>query len=117
MDGNTFREWFTTSFLPHAKRLQGRKALLGDNLSSHMDNDVLRMCAENGIDFICLVSNSTHICQPLDIGFFRPMKEAWRATLTEWKLQNLRLSSVPKDMFLILLRKTLNNMDAAKPEL
>lgn len=112
MDAVTFRDWFKTSFLPHANRLEGRKALIGDNLSSHMDDDVLMMCAENDIDFICLVPNSTHLCQPLDVGFFRPMKEAWRATLSEWKLQNIKLSTVPKDIFSSLLKKTLNNMDA-----
>ncbi|KAG5878366.1 hypothetical protein JTB14_008726 [Gonioctena quinquepunctata] len=110
MDGVTFRDWFTTLFLPHAKRLKGRKALIGDNLSSHLDDGVLKMCVENDIDFICLVPNSTHICQPLDVGFFRPMKGAWRETLTDFKLQNLRLSTVPKDMFSSLLKKSLNKI-------
>ncbi|KAG5864715.1 hypothetical protein JTB14_017859 [Gonioctena quinquepunctata] len=87
MDGVTFRDWFTTLFLPHAKRLKGRKALIGDNLSSHLDDNVLKMCVENDIDFICLVPNSTHICQPSDVGFFRPMEGAWRETLTDFKLQ------------------------------
>lgn len=111
MDGGTFRDWFTSSFLPHAKRLEGKKALIGDNLSSHMDAEVLRLCDENEIYFVCLVPHSTHLCQPLDVGFFRPMKEAWRAVLTEWKLQNIRLSTVPKDMFPALLKKCLNKMD------
>lgn len=102
-------------FLPHARRLDGRKALIGDNLSSHLDTDVLQMCVDNDIDFICLVPNSTHLCQPLDVAFFRPMKEAWRATLTEFKLQNIRLNAVPKDMFPTLLNKSLNRMDAVTP--
>ncbi|KAG5875796.1 hypothetical protein JTB14_016812 [Gonioctena quinquepunctata] len=111
MDGVTFRDWLTTLFLPHAKRLKGRKALIGDNLSSHLDDGVLKMCVENDNDFICLVPNSTHICQPLDVGFFRPMKGGWRETLTDFELQNLRLSTVPKDMFPSLLKKSLNKMD------
>ncbi|KAG5867480.1 hypothetical protein JTB14_000229 [Gonioctena quinquepunctata] len=49
--------------------------------------------------------------KPLDVGFFRPMKGAWRGTLTDFKLQNLRLSTVPKDMFSSLLKKSLNKMD------
>uniref|UniRef100_A0A6P7F1U5 Uncharacterized protein LOC114324280 n=1 Tax=Diabrotica virgifera virgifera TaxID=50390 RepID=A0A6P7F1U5_DIAVI len=103
-----------TSFLPHAKRLQGRKVLLGDNLSSHLDGDVIKTCNENNISFVCLVPNSTHLCQPLDVGFFRPMKSARRATLTTWKLQNLRLTTVPKDRFPILLRQCLDQMDKSK---
>lgn len=95
----TFRDWFMTTFLPHAKRLEGREVLIGDNLSSHLDEDVLKMCEENNISFVCLIPNSTHICQPLDVGFFRAMKSAWRSVLTEWKLQNLRLTAIPKDCF------------------
>lgn len=112
MDGATFRDWFKSCFLLHAKRLDGRKVIIGDNLSSHMDVDVLNMCSDNDIDFVCLAPNSTHLCQPLDVGFFRPMKEAWRNTLSTWKLQNIRLSTVPKDTFASLLKKTLNHMDA-----
>lgn len=114
IDTVTFRDWFTSSFLPHAKRLPGRKVLIGDNLSSHLDGDVIKACNENDISFVCLVPNSTHLCQPLDVGFFRPMKSAWRATLTEWKLQNLRLAGVPKDRFPGLLTQCLERMDKTK---
>lgn len=112
LDGETFREWFKKVFLPHAKRLEGRKVLIGDNLSSHMDPEVLQLCNENDIDFVCLVANSTHLCQPLDVAFFRPMKTAWRAVLSEWKLQNLRLNTVPKDMFPTLLKKCLVRLNS-----
>ncbi|KAG5891915.1 hypothetical protein JTB14_022665 [Gonioctena quinquepunctata] len=111
MDGVTFRDWFTTLFLPHAKRIKGREALIGHNLSSHLDDGVLKMCVENDIDSICFVPNSTHICQSLDVGFFRPIKGAWRETLTDFRLQNLRLSTVPKNMFSSLLKKSLNKMN------
>lgn len=114
IDAVTFRDWFISTFLPHAKRLQGQKVLIGDNLSSHFDEDILKMCRENEIDFVCLVPNSTHICQPLDVGFFRPMKTAWRYVLTEWKSQNLKISAIPKDRFPSLLRKCLERMDVVK---
>lgn len=116
IDGPTFRDWFTTAFLPHAKRLTGRKVLLGDNLSSHIDDEVLRLCSENNIDFVCLVPNSTHLTQPLDVAFFRPMKSAWRQTLTAWKIQNSRLAAVPKDTFPHLLTKALDKMDKVQPK-
>ncbi|XP_026326216.1 uncharacterized protein LOC113234910 [Hyposmocoma kahamanoa] len=117
IDSITFRDWFRTSFLPHAKALPGRKVLIGDNLSSHMDDDVLNECEKNNIDFVCLVPYSTHLCQPLDVAFFRPMKSAWRNVLTNWKMQNPRLSTVPKDTFPRLLQKALKKIDSvqAKP--
>lgn len=117
IDGPTFRDWFRTAFLPHARRLPGRKVLVGDNLSSHLDDEVLRLCSEYDIDFVCLVPNATHLIQPLDVAFFRPMKSAWRQTLTTWKLQNPRLPTVPKDTFPYLLTNALDKMDqvTAKP--
>ncbi|KAG5898862.1 hypothetical protein JTB14_003256 [Gonioctena quinquepunctata] len=39
------------------------------------------------------------------------MKGAWRKTLTDFELRNLRLSTVPKYMFSSLLKKSLNEMD------
>nr|CAI5826092.1 unnamed protein product [Callosobruchus analis] len=44
------RDWFT-----HAKRLPGRKVLIGDNFSTHLDDEVIKLCRENEIDFVCLI--------------------------------------------------------------
>ncbi|CAK1586992.1 unnamed protein product [Parnassius mnemosyne] len=116
IDTPTFRDWFMNCFLPHAKRLDGKKVLIGDNLSSHIDNDVLVACEINNISFICLVPNSTHLTQPLDVGFFRPLKIAWRQTLEDWKKANLRTISIPKESFPHLLKKTIINMDQKPPK-
>lgn len=116
IDTPTFRDWFMTCFLPHAKRLEGKKVLIGDNLSSHIDNDVIAACETNNISFICLVPNSTHLTQPLDVGFFRPLKIAWRQTLEDWKKANLRTTSVPKESFPHLLKKAILNMDQKPPK-
>jgi len=78
MDGNTFKEWFFTLFWPHANRLNWRKVLIGDNLASHFNPEVIQQCADSGIDFVCLPKNATHLTQPLDVCFFRPLKQSWR---------------------------------------
>ncbi len=67
---NCFSDWFKMCFLPHAKKLTGPKVLIGDNLSSHFSSDVLKLCSEYNICFVCLPSNSTHFLQPLDVSFF-----------------------------------------------
>lgn len=61
-------------FVPHAKKLKGRVALIGDNLSSHFSDCVLKLAEENNIAFICLAPNSTHLCQPLDVAFSDHLK-------------------------------------------
>lgn len=122
IDGQSFTDWFMTCFLPHAKRLPGRKVLLGDNLSSHFTESVIQQCKENDISFVCLPKNATHLTQPLDVGFFRPFKLAWRSVLYEWKKVHPHHSSVDKKDFPHLLCSTLNRMntttqDAIKKDL
>lgn len=113
IDAETFTDWFETCFLPHARRLDGKKLLLGDNLASHINIDVVKKCEENDILFVCFPPNSTHLLQPLDVAFFRPFKTAWRAILTSWKLSNPRNSVVQKEQFPALLKAALEKMDSA----
>ncbi|KAE9543643.1 hypothetical protein AGLY_002039 [Aphis glycines] len=103
---------FLTAFLPHAKRQPGRKVLIGYNLSSHIQQEVIVECEQNDIDFVCLPKNSTHLTQPLDVGFFRPLKQAWRNALNEWKTQNTRLKAIPKASFPTLVQKAIDSMDS-----
>ncbi|XP_047021712.1 uncharacterized protein LOC124640048 [Helicoverpa zea] len=116
IDAPTFRDWFITCFLPHATKLDGRKILIGDNLASHLDQDVITACDTHNIGFVCLVPNSTHLCQPLDVGFFRPLKGAWRKTLETWKKTHLRATSIPKESFPSLLRQAIIDMDKVPPK-
>lgn len=113
MEASIFTDWFNSTFLPHAIRLPGKKVLIGDNLSSHFTEEVLENCRQNNIAFICLPKNSTHITQPLDVSFFRPLKMAWRTVLLKWKTLNTREAGMKKDVFPQLLRDTLLKMNEA----
>lgn len=80
--------------------------LIGDNLSSHLSLEVIRACEQNDISFIFLPPNSTHLCQPLDVSFFRPLKTAWRQILTSRKkTEGRKQAAIPKDTFPRLLRQ------------
>lgn len=102
-----FEDWFFSVMLPIMKKQDGKKVLIGDNLSSHINLKVLQACEENNVAFIALPPNSTHMTQPLDIAFFRPMKLYWRGILDEWKgtYDGRRLPTVPKNVFPSLLNK------------
>jgi len=80
-----FEDWFTLSFIPFIKNLVGPKVLIGDNLASHLSINVIKLCRINEIKFVLLPPNSTHLCQPLDLAFFRPLKSAWRNVLENGK--------------------------------
>jgi len=107
-----FTDWFKTCFLPHAKLIEGKKVLIGDNLSSHFTKEVINLCKTNNIDFVCLPPNATHICQPLDVSFFGPMKNYWKQLLVEWKKSNPKSSSVEKSIFPRLLKNLFDKMSA-----
>ena len=104
-DAVTFKDWFEKLFVPHVRRLGQRVMLIGDNLASHFSEGVIRAAEENNIAFVCLPKNSTHLCQPLDVAFYRPLKMKWREILDEWKQRNVTKCCVTKDHLPGLLRK------------
>ena len=84
----------------------GPKVVMGDNLSSHFSDEVLKLCKQHNIRFVCLPPNSTHITQPLDVSFFGPMKRIWRRVLANWRLtaSGMRFKTLRKCDFPRLLK-------------
>lgn len=111
MDSITFKDWFFTCFMPHARRLQGKKVLIGDNCASHFNPEVIRECEISDVHFVCLPKNSTHITQPLDVCFFRPLKQSWRFCLNQWKNKNTRQNAIPKSTFPSLVNEALTRVN------
>ena len=70
-----FEEWFKTIILLWARKDDGKKVLIGDNLSSHMSKEVLTLYQNHNISFILLLENYTDKCQPLDVAFFCATKK------------------------------------------
>lgn len=108
-----FWKWFEEVVLPELKRRPGVKLLVGDNLSSHISADVIKACKRNNIRFVCLPPNATHLIQPLDVGVFGPLKTAWRAVLTDYKVKHPREKSIIKSAFPGLLNEMVKR---AEPE-
>lgn len=106
-DHVTFQNWFFRILLPNIKRKEGPKVIICDNLSSHLDEIVLEQCKLHNVKFVFLPKNTTHLTQPLDVSFFRPMKIAWRVILREWKLTKMgqRCGTLPKFYFPRLLNE------------
>lgn len=113
-DSLAFEDWFVQVVVPWARRKDGKKALIGDNLSSHINVEVLQMCQRYNISFIFLPPNSTHLTQPLDLSFFRPLKRAWREILTSYKVKNPRNSTLNKCSFPKLLNVLMGKIEINK---
>lgn len=115
-DTRLFEDWFFSIIIPFIRNLdEAPKLIIGDNLSSHLSLSVIAECKKHNIRFVLLPPNSTHLCQPLDVSFFHPLKVSWRKQLDIWKTKNR--GCVPKDQFPSLLRQTLVNLKDAKQNL
>lgn len=112
---NIFEDWFLKTVVPYLKKLSGPKILLGDNLCSHVSQFVIEKCEELDTKFVLLPPNATHLLQPLDVAFFRPVKIAWRKCLDEWKKTHLGV--LPKSDFPGLLKKTLEKVESIEDNL
>ena len=67
--------------------------------------------------FIALPPNSTHLTQPLDVDFFRPMKGAWRKILDDYKMRSRRASTtLQKQEFPVLLTNLLTALNSRGAE-
>jgi len=109
-DMGTFERWYFEIFLPRVKDLEGPKVLIGDNLKSHFSPNVIASCLEHNIRFVTLVPHSTHLCQPLDVAVFRPLKIWWRARLEQWRRETRSIGTIPKEVFPRLLAQVLPHM-------
>lgn len=110
-DQRTFEDWFNKIALKYLKNLPGKKLMIGDNLASHLSLTVIRKCERHNIQFVLLPPNSTQYLQPLDVAVFRPLKGAWRRTLSTWK-KNFADSVQYKENFPRLLKDTIDSIGA-----
>ena len=112
-DETLFENWFNDVLLPRMKKQTGTKVMIGDNLSSHISEAVVRKCLKYNIKFICLPPNSTHLTQPLDVAYFHPLKVEWRKILNEFRKTKVgqKETSIPKNVFPTLLKKLIERLE------
>ena len=108
---SAFEDWFFKIFLPHVIGVDGPKLLIGDNLSSHLSPEVVAACSEQNIRFVTIPANSSHICQPLDVSTFRPLKGLWRSALDKWRRRTRCSGTIPKETFPSLLADVFAKLD------
>ena len=60
--------------------------------------EISKFCKDNGILLYCLLPHSSHITQPLDVGFFGALKTSWEKAVDKYKISHMG-SSVPKESF------------------
>lgn len=116
-DSVTFLDWLQTVIIPHLRKLDGPKFLIGDNLSTHISLEAIQLCETYNIKFIFLPSNSTHLLQPLDVATYAPLKRQWRSILNEWKTKEGQSETcVSKHIFPKLLKRLCEELKDSMPK-
>lgn len=75
-DMELFSYWMKDLFLPNIPPVRPVLLLL-DGHSSHYEPDIIRYAASQGVIVVCLPPHTTHVSQPLDVSFFKPLKSYW----------------------------------------
>ena len=92
-----FYGWVVSHFVSHISP-ERPVVLLVDGHTTHIDVEVSKICKENGIMLYCLLPHSSHITQPLDVGFFCALKSSWTKAVDKFKIAHMG-SSVTKETF------------------
>ena len=82
--------------------------LLVDGHSTHIDIEISKLCKEKGILLYCLPAHSSHITQPLDVGFYGPLKQAWKKAVANYAVDHIG-KSVTKQTFARIFKEAWEN--------
>ena len=75
-DMELFSYWMKDLFLPSIPPARPVLLLL-DGHSSHYEPETIRYAASQDVVVLCLPPHTTHVSQPLDVSFFKPLKSYW----------------------------------------
>jgi hypothetical protein len=84
MDNEIGLAWIKDCFELETRYEDGEYRLLVlDGHASHISNEVISFYIASKIILLCLPPHTTHLLQPLDIGVFAPLSEAYRSSVRE----------------------------------
>ena len=88
MTSDLFLQWLE-HFATHAKPCSNDAVLLVmDNHASHCSLASVMFCREHHITLLTLPPHASHVLQPLDKGFFGPLKTAYSAEVEKWMVNH-----------------------------
>lgn len=111
MTAESFYEYICNIFYPWvvAQKIEFPIILYLDGHKSHVTLPLSEFCREKKIILISLPANSTHVMQPLDVGFFKPLKTSWKKATKKFKTDNPE-KTLNKTNFAPILQQALNEI-------
>lgn len=115
MTCESFFEYITNVFFPYLEQnnIERPVVMFLDGHSSHFSLHLSNFCSEKGIVLIGLIPNATHLLQPMDVALFHPLKNEWKKTVREWRINSNNGERLKREDFSRLVDECLKK--AAKP--
>ena len=106
IDSQLFVLWLKKTFLPSLVQRQVRMPvlLLVDGHKTHCSLEAAEVCRENNIILYLILAHASHVLQPLDKGFFAPLKKNYEASKREFQRDNPDQAGVTKRTFSRVLK-------------
>lgn len=83
-----FIKWLKHFYQYVKPSIENPVLLILDNHSSHISLEAISFCRENGIHLLSLPPHCSHKLQPLDVGFFGPLRSAYSQEADTWMTMN-----------------------------
>lgn len=84
--------------------------LFVDGHVNHRSLQLSEFCSEKKIVLVSFIPNATHICQPMDVVVFSPLKKKWSECLQIFRAQNQQMERMSKQTFCDLLSKCIKEV-------
>ena len=107
MEKGNYESWFINMFLPAVKHLteSGPVVLFFDGHHSHISIHLIEISQARNVHLMLLPANTTHVLQPLDVGVYGPLKQAWKSRILPQYKRKTRAANITKEDFPKLVRQ------------
>lgn len=95
MTGEAFFKYMSEDFMPwiYKQNIPLPIIVFVDGHTSHLTLTLSEFCSSNKVILVALYPNATHMLQPMDVGFFKPLKQNWKTARDAWNYEH------PNDIF------------------
>jgi hypothetical protein len=91
-----------------ARGVEGPYVMYADGYPAHMNLEIYMWAREQGIIYVILYPNATHILQPLDVAVFKALKSRYVKEVIDYKYQN-NLSELNEVDFIKILSRAIRH--------
>ena len=102
-----FQSWFTECFIKQCGKARPVLVVM-DNHVTHLNKSIIDVAQQEHIELLCLPAHSTHLLQPLDVGYYHLLKANMSELCTS--LGYTGMKTIPRHKFPKILHLGINKI-------